>query len=235
MGASAAIAARGVGMKAGMHQPEQLPGGVWQGLLKHAFTLIDEIAKRGISDPFWTFGGGTVLMLRYRHRVSKDIDIFVPDPQYLGFVSPRLSDVAESVTQDYVEGAGYTKLLRPEGEIDFVASPNLTEPAFEWWTLLGREVRVETAAEIVAKKLWHRGDQAAARDLFDLSLVVEREPEALRHAASYLTRHRSAFLHQLRARRSVLKAQFEAIDALDYQPRYDDAVERVDAFLLSLD
>ncbi len=51
------------------------------------------------------------------------------------------------------------------------------------WTLLGREVRVETAAEIVAKKLWHRGDRATARDLFDLSLVIEREPDALRVAA----------------------------------------------------
>jgi hypothetical protein len=44
-----------------------------------------------------------------------------------------------------------------------------------------------------------------------------------------------AFLKQFKARRSVLKAQFEAIDALDYQPRYDDALERVNAFLLSLD
>ena len=86
---------------------------------------MDEIARHGISDPFWTFGGGTVLMLRHGHRLSKDIDIFVPDPQYLGFVSPRMSDAAERVTQDYVEGPGYVKLLRPEGEIDFVASPNL--------------------------------------------------------------------------------------------------------------
>jgi hypothetical protein len=51
--------------------------------------LIDEIRGHGIDDPFWTFGGGTVLMLRYRHRRSKDIDIFVPDPQHLGYVSPR--------------------------------------------------------------------------------------------------------------------------------------------------
>ena len=81
-------------------QPSTLPEGVWQTLLAHAFTLVDEIARRGISDPFWTFGGGTVLMLRHGHRLSKDIDIFVPDPQYLGFVSPRLSDAAESVSAE---------------------------------------------------------------------------------------------------------------------------------------
>ena len=39
-------------------QPRDLPEGVWQTLLAHAFTLVDEIAHHGISDPFWTFGGG---------------------------------------------------------------------------------------------------------------------------------------------------------------------------------
>lgn len=215
-------------------QPRDLPQGIWSTLLTHAFTLVDEIARHGISAPFWTFGGGTVLMLRYGHRLSKDIDIFVPDPQYLGFVSPRLSDAAERVTTDYVEGPGYVKLLRPEGEIDFVASPNLTARPFDEWTLLGRTVKVETAAEIVAKKLWHRGDRATARDLFDLSLVIEREPEQLATAAPFLVRHRDAFLMQIRQRRPVLSAQFEAIDVLGYQPRYDEAVERASRFLRQL-
>ena len=67
-------------MAASLKTPDSLPEGVWRGLLQHAYTLIDEIAVHGIQDPFWTFGGGTVLMLRYRHRMSKDIDIFVPDP-----------------------------------------------------------------------------------------------------------------------------------------------------------
>lgn len=242
MGAGAAIATGGLGVieakKAiAMNQPTQpsaLPEGVWQTLLTHAFTLVDEIARRGISAPFWTFGGGTVLMLRHSHRLSKDIDIFVPDPQYLGFVSPRLSDAAERVSADYVEGPGYVKLLRPEGEIDFVASPNLTAQPYDEWTLLGRTVKVETAAEIVAKKLWHRGDRATARDLFDLSLVIEREPDALATAAPYLVRHRDAFLTQIEQRRVVLSAQFEAIDALGYRPRYDEAVDRASRFLRQL-
>lgn len=118
--------------------PNALPEGVWQTLLAHAFTLVDEIARHGISDPFWTFGGGTVLMLRHGHRLSKDIDIFVPDPQYLGFVSPRLSDAAE------------------------------------------------------------------------------------------------AFLTQIEHRRAVLSAQFGAIDALDYRPTYDEAVERASRSLKQL-
>jgi len=70
--------------------------GPWQGLHVHALHLIDEIRAHGIDDPCWTFGGGTVPMLGCRHRRSKDIDIFVPDPQYLGNGSPRLGEVPEA-------------------------------------------------------------------------------------------------------------------------------------------
>ena len=149
-------------------------------------------------------------------------------------MSPRLSDVAEAVSDKYVEGPGYIKLIRPEGEIDFVASPNLTDEPFEEWELLGRRVKVETSAEIVAKKLWHRGDRATARDLFDLAIVIEREPMALAAASSFLTRHRGEFLKQVEQRKVVLKAQFEAIDTLEYQPSYEQAAASVSAFLLSL-
>ncbi len=211
--------------------PESLPSGVWIGLLQHAFRLLDDIHRNGIKDPFWTFGGGTVLMLRYQHRMSKDIDIFVPDPQYIGFVSPRLSDIAEEISNKYVEGNGFVKLIRPEGEIDFVASPNLTNSPFEVWNLLGRKVRVETAAEIVAKKLWHRGDRVSARDIFDLSLVIEREPEALKSVSKHLVRHRTDFLAQIQSRSGILKLQFEAIDALAYRPTYEEAAKRAAEFL----
>jgi hypothetical protein len=90
---------------------KNLPEGSWKILLEEAFKIIDDLeARGGIAKPFWTFGGGTVLMLRYGHRLSKDIDILFPDPQYLGYVSPRLSDVAAEVSEDYVEASGYVKL-----------------------------------------------------------------------------------------------------------------------------
>lgn len=215
-------------------RPRKLPAGVWQGLLAQAFRLIDEIGAHGTSDPFWTLGGGTVLMLRYQHRLSKDIDIFVPDPQDLGHVSPRLNDVAERVSPDYVEGPRFVKLIRPEGEIDFVAAPNLTSSPFDTWVLQGRRVRVETAAEVIAKKLWHRGDTVTARDLFDLSLVIERNPEPLKKASEYLIRHRTEFIEQLSVRAAVLRAQFNAIDVLKYRPTFEDAARRSVDFLEAL-
>ena len=215
--------------------PADLVDGPWVLLLEQACKLIDNLKEHsGVADPFWTLGGGTVLMFRYRHRRSKDIDIFVPDPQYLGYVNPRLSDVAAEVSQDYVEAAGYVKLIRADGEIDFVASRNLTQTPFEWWRLGGRDIRVETAAEIVAKKLWHRGHVASARDVFDLSLVIDKHRAELDTAARYLIRHRDSFIRQLHDRQSILKAQFEAIDTLDYQPSFEQARQSCEKFLSDL-
>lgn len=212
-----------------------LPQGTWKDLFFHALSIIEDIKHHGTPDPFWTFGGGTVLMFRYQHRLSKDIDIFFPDPQYLGFVTPRLSDIAAKVSGQYVEHQNaYVKLIRAEGEIDFVASPNLTENPFEVWNIDGTAVKVETAAEIIAKKLWHRGDRATARDLFDLSLVIEKEPEALKKAAKFLNKNAQVFISQITNRSSVLKAQFNEIDVLNYKVSYEEAAKRANEFLNSL-
>lgn len=45
----------------------ELKGDVWESLFPHAFTLMHEVKEHGGVEPFWTFGGGTVLMLRYQH------------------------------------------------------------------------------------------------------------------------------------------------------------------------
>ena len=174
-------------------------------------------------------------MFRYRHRLSKDIDIFVPDPQYLGFVTPRLSDTAADLTEDYTEQPGmFVKLQFDEGEVDFVSAPNLLADAWEVWDIQGRAVKVETAAEIIAKKMYHRGDRVTARDLFDLALVIEREPVQLLAAKPFLLRHRSAFLPQIRQPHPSLRAAFAAIATLESTPSFDHCVAVAGEFLDSL-
>ena len=213
-----------------------LPSGPWEVLFQRALRLVDDIQRHGgLADPFWTFGGGTVLMFRYGHRLSKDIDIFVPDPQYLGYVTPRLSDTAASLTEEYTEMPGsFVKLQFEEGEIDFVAAPNLTDAAWEWWEIQGRPVRVETAAEVIAKKMYHRGDRATARDLFDLAMVVEREPDALAAAAPFLMRHRKRFLEQIGRPGPGFVATFEAIAATGYRPTLEHCAEVAAEYLSRL-
>ena len=75
---------------------------IWETLFRRALALIDSVASSGAPLDDWSFGGGTVLMLRHRHRFSKDIDIFIPDPQYLNLLSPRLNAAAEALTGKYL-------------------------------------------------------------------------------------------------------------------------------------
>lgn len=215
-----------------------LPAGPWESLFQKALRLVDEMTIHGgIKDPFFTFGGGTVLMLRHQHRLSKDIDFFVPDPQSLGYVTPRLSDVAEELCQaQYQEAGNFIKLHLEEGEIDFVASPNLLHDdlAYERWELFGRSVRVETTAEIIAKKMYHRGDQATGRDLFDLAMAIEREPSALANAERFMYRYLDKFAANLQARTDYYVREFQAVQTLTYSPTFAHAAETVSAYLARL-
>lgn len=144
---------------------------LWLTLFQHALEILDSAPIPEERFKHWSFGGGTALMRSYHHRFSKDIDIFVPDPQYLGYLTPRLNDVAEAKTSDYVEQAGFVKLVFAEGEIDFVVANPLTPDPYRVEEILGRPVRVETTAEIVAKKLKYRAAEFKGRDIFDVALV----------------------------------------------------------------
>lgn len=216
-----------------MRASRALPEGPWEVLFSRAVALLDDLRTiGGAQDPFWTLGGGTVLMFRHNHRASKDIDIFVADPQYLGYLTPRLSDNAAELTSQYVEDANsYVKLQFEEGEIDFVAASNLLDDAWEWWEIQGQRVRVERSAEIIAKKMYHRGNQATARDLFDLCLVIEREPDTLQEAAPFLLRYRDAFLARIGQPSVALRASFEAIDRRAYSPSLDRCVALASDYL----
>ena len=88
----------------------------WEVLFQRALIVIDSVRKLGIPVDDWTFGGGTVLMRRHRHRLSKDIDIFINDPQFLGYLTPRLSPTAESLTTNYIEDHNYVKLVFPKAK-----------------------------------------------------------------------------------------------------------------------
>jgi predicted nucleotidyltransferase component of viral defense system len=198
--------------------------GAWQELLTQALTLTDHLATV-VRNPVWSFGGGTVLMLRLNHRHSKDIDLFVPDPQYLGHFSPRLTDVAEALTTEYEEAAEYIKFFLPAGEIDVVVGTPLTESPWEAMQYKGRTISVESSAEIVAKKMHHRGQMAKARDLFDLCAVAEMEPDAIEAARPFFEKHADAFLQRLDDYRDLARNEFEKIDRLSYNRSFDDCME----------
>ena len=95
-------------------------------------------------------------------------------------------------------------------------------------------MRVETAAEIIAKKMWHRGDRVTARDLFDLALVAQLAPESLNEAGRFIVRHRDAFLAQLQTRKPVLQMSFDEIDVMAGSATFDECVTVAQEYLQGL-
>ena len=210
------------------------PDGPWKVLLQRAYGLMDAVASDGFAPSSWSLGGGTVLMFHYAHRKSKDIDIFLPDPQFLGFVNPRMGGRGEDVTSEYKDGAEYVKLFLPEGEIDFVASSTLTENPFEEYEVLGRNILLETPIEIVAKKLWHRGDRATPRDLLDLALVIDRHYSEILDHGHVFAKNIAVFTEQCETRKSIMLPVFEAIEKIELNLSFDECLERANALKADL-
>lgn len=208
----------------------------WLNLFRQAMAVID--AGTADAGPFeWTIGGGTMLWLRFRHRESRDIDIFLSDPQRLGVLSPRLNSQTEIMVNEqdgkYIEQSSFLKLAFSEGDIDFVVAPHLTTPYAEAGEIDRRSVLIETPREILAKKLLYRADDFTARDLFDLAFLIEAsEAKALiaSDRRTYLPRVQIA-IARVRLLGDALRRSFEAIQALDYRPTFEHCVDVVSRFI----
>lgn len=168
---------------------------VWEILLDRARRVL---LSAGIGEGQWRFGGGTVLMLRYAHRLSKDADIFFSDPQLLAYVSPRVNDALEDELGDYAEQSNYIRLVFEEGKVDFIVARQQTALPPERFRLAsGLEIFVDQPMEIIAKKIFYRSDEFRPRDVFDMAVVVNREPGALAVCPHLIAEHAPTLLARL--------------------------------------
>jgi hypothetical protein len=144
----------------------------WKELFKLACMFLKD-AK--ISEDKWTLGGGTVLSIYYHHRISKDIDIFFNEAQFLTFLTPRLNDNVASHTKQYDEQSNFLKLRFAQGEIDFIVAPRLTALRPVLMTIEGTPVLTDSPDEIVIKKMFYRAETLKARDILDIAVVVKNK------------------------------------------------------------
>lgn len=150
--------------------------------------MIQQVnAEREIID-HWTFGGGTAMMLQIDHRESHDVDIFLADPQLLPFLDPEKQDFDFEVRpSDYrSDGTGFLKLAFEFGEIDFIVAQSLTSSPTTDATVEDEAVLLETVPEVIAKKIYHRGNSIMPRDIFDIAAGGEQHAESIiRELANY--------------------------------------------------
>jgi hypothetical protein len=150
----------------------------WKQLLPGIFAVIKEVEQQhGVSFPI-RIGGGSMLLRRYRHRQSRDLDLFVTDARLARWCSPRHNDAASDLFPDYGEDAASMKLIVGMQEVDIiVAVPLIEGEAVDHITLHDRTVEIERPREILAKKVVYRGRNFQPRDVFDLACIANLEPE----------------------------------------------------------
>lgn len=148
------------------------------------------------------------MMLRIGHRESHDVDIFIRDPQLLGFLNPEIQDLDFEIAPVEYEGDG-TRFMkfsfRDIGEIDFIVAPELTGNPTNERDVEGVRTLLETVPEIIAKKIYFRGASITPRDIFDLAAagtvcrdevidVLRRYPEQVESALATMERLNPVFV-----------------------------------------
>ena len=140
-------------------------------------------------------GGGTALAARWQHRHSTDVALFVDAADYEGLFKSEQRfradlDLHARSARNIVIEPGFARIcLTDGGEISVSTSPSLTAHPVSGDTVRGTSVRLETTAEILAKKLRYRMIQNAQfvpRDLYDISFARRNDPTALQTALSTL-------------------------------------------------
>jgi len=190
-------------------------------LLSKAVGCLEEA---GISESEWTFGGGSALMFWYWHRESRDVDIFLTNPQFIVMLSPRLNDYAERIAADYWEASNFVKIVLEDREIDFIVAPNLTGiTPVEKKLFPDMEVFVEQPEEIVVKKFFYRTEKLKLRDFFDAYVVLkdDRRGEKLKTILGGVLKGKKEILRQraVYLREAVKKHGFSnALRSLSVSP-----------------
>jgi len=154
----------------------------WARLFRIACALIRQVNAEQSVINYWTFGGGTAMMLQIDHRESHDIDIFLPDPQFLAFLDPQKRDFEFEVRPTEYDGDGtrFLKLaFKDIGQIDFIVGSSMTPSPTTQRTIEGETVELETVSEIITKKVYRRGSNIRPRDIFDIAAAAETHADAI--------------------------------------------------------
>nr|WP_244428332.1 nucleotidyl transferase AbiEii/AbiGii toxin family protein [Sinorhizobium fredii] len=180
----------------------QHPASRWGDLFEQAGRIFDQANSELTVIDGWTFGGGTALMLQIDHRESFDVDIFLDDPQVLPYLNPKTQGYTLDISPVGYESDGSRTLkivFENVGEIDFICAPSLTDNPTVKAEVRGRDVLLETPAEIIAKKIYYRGAAMQPRDMFDIACVLRT------HGVEYLNEALAPFRDKCEAALKVAR------------------------------
>ena len=211
----------------------------WARLLRTARSLIRQVnAARPVIDN-WTLGGGTAMMLQIEHRESRDIDIFLSDPQQLPFLDPRTQDFTFEIRPaDYGgDGARSLKFVFDDiGEIDFIVATALTSSPTTSCLIEGEPVLLDTVPEIITKKIYHRGAGLTPRDIFDIAAACEQHEDSIKkELRNYRNEVADALVRIDRLKADFVNATIARLVIMDpYRAIASASIERTKAILRAI-
>lgn len=191
----------------------------WKWLLNRTFEGLRELADKGSPTPDWVLGGGTSLMIGFQHRLSKDVDAFIDDPQYLAFLDPEMGAEGVWGCEAWDRQSNYLKLIYDEGEIDFIAAPSITDLPPSREEIEGHEVVLEHPVEVCISKMFHRPRTLKVRDIFDIAVVDQSMSELLSDNLIHLSGKKG----DLQARLAQIEPSYyaEELDEIDIMPGWE--------------
>lgn len=154
-------------------------------MLNATLLLLEEKGLKDVS----TLGGGTALAAYYwNHRYSTDIDIFIyadVDKKHLLKESSWSDAVKESMKNigfagDFRSHPIYSEIVIDEDcKIQFFDVIQKSKVPYTKVRLWNHELLIDTVEEIIAKKIYYRAGNGNARDLFDIAIAFNKEPNIL--------------------------------------------------------
>lgn len=131
-------------------------------------------------------GGGTALASYYwNHRYSTDIDIFIYANENKTHLlkpsnwSSKVKTLMEDIGYDgnFRHNDIYTEIvIDKDCKIQFFDVIKKSITPYTPVKLWEKELLIDTVEEIIAKKIYYRGDIGNARDLFDIAIALHKEP-----------------------------------------------------------
>ena len=194
----------------------------------------------GIPLESWSFGGGTALALFYlQHRSSHGIDIFIHDPQYFSFLSPKWFIDHQTVFQsEYLEQADHISLATLTGvRVDFLLAPYLTDKPSALRSVGQVDCYVECLEEILAKKIRYRRAHARTRDIVDIGIAVTQSPGLLKELVNQNTVTLDELFEWREALSNVDREHYlQELAIIEPVARYRDlSMQCIEAIIASID
>lgn len=133
-----------------------------------------------------SLGGGTALAGYYwNHRYSTDIDIFIyGNENKTQLLKPsnwneNIKSKMNSIgfTGNFRHNDIYTEIvIDKDSKIQFFDVVKKSYEPFCKVNIWNKDIQIDTIEEIIAKKIYYRGDIGNSRDLFDIAIAIHEDP-----------------------------------------------------------